>query len=226
MVRANAVFAGLLFLVGCQDSRFLANTRTTSSKPVEVPDVSEATHATHARVDQVGRTILRTNLFIGIEPSFHTIGHKDPLLFHRDENGLFISDTLVNRCQTDGELAAVLCTELGKMVAEKRNVQRMGLPEPPLNVPISNSMEAGGIPADQIFVAEAALREQKSKKDRTPASRNLTTDPKKIARELLKTAGYDESEMKSVEANLRHMTQDSGVQQQLGGAGAPPRWSP
>jgi hypothetical protein len=215
-----AVLIALVCLAGCTGDGVLRTANGLTQTPVKTPDVSEAAYATHARVDQVGRQILRANLFMGVEPTFQTIGSKDPLLFHADLDRLYLSDSLVERCTSDAQLAAVLCSELARMVVEQRNLRRLGLPDPPANVGVNNSLEAGGIPADQVFVAEAALREQKAAKRKADPG-----DPKVIAGELLKTAGFDPADLALAEPVLRGVNRNPAVMKQLAGPAATPTWS-
>jgi hypothetical protein len=94
-------------------------------KPIEPPKLPEASLATAARVDQVGRELLAANPFLGVDPTFHTVAHPDPAIGHPDFGGVVVTEGLVNRCKTDAELMAVLATELGQMSAEKRLVDRV-----------------------------------------------------------------------------------------------------
>lgn len=175
------------------------------------PDGSrEPSLVTAARVDQVGRQIISANPFTGIEASFQVIGQPDALIFHRDHYSVFISDALVEQCATDAELAAVLCSELGRMVAERRNLSRMGYLESFSQVP----SEAG----DAMRTAELALQ---AKAENTKE----LTDPKKIALEMLQTAGHDPALLAKVEPILRGANRNRDVLRQLGGVGAEPAWS-
>jgi hypothetical protein len=172
----------------------------------------EASLAAAARVDQTGRQIAAANPFTGLDTTFQVIGHPDPLLFHRDHHGVFVSDSLVDQCKSEAELAALLCSELGKMVAEKRNLARMGYVESFPQVPLANSLDAGLEPAR---LAELAARKEKAE----------PTDPKAIALDLLKSAGHDANAMKSVEPIIKNANQNREVLRQLGGVGAEPTWS-
>src|SRR5260370_31573718 len=72
-----------------------------------------------ARVDLLGRKLLAANKQIGMKPQFMVIGSPQPEIFHKKNEALYITDGLVKRCKTEGELAAVLCRELGKMVSDR-----------------------------------------------------------------------------------------------------------
>src|SRR5207237_1039878 len=101
-----------------------------------------------ARVDIVGRRIIAANPQVGAKPMFATIGAPEPEIFHRGTSDVYVTEGLVKQCSTDGQLAAILCSELGKVVAEREALSppRTRRPErtPPADVPIGNA----GNPAD------------------------------------------------------------------------------
>lgn len=220
-----SVLALAPFAAGCFRGELFHTANGLTSKTIDTPAVREASEATAARVYQVGRQVMAANLFTGIDPSFQTLGHPEPMIFHRDLYGVFITDSLADRCKTDTELAAVLCSELGKMVAERRNAARMGFSEPLPNIDVANSGEAGGIPADQVRLAELGMLEKKSPKAEADRLRNQMTDPQRIAAELMKTAGFDAKELDAVAPLLRSANKDRQLLKQLGGPAAAPKWS-
>lgn len=216
----------LLALCGCQDGRFLRSARSLVNRPIDVPKTGEPSLAAAARVDQVGRQILSANIFCGVDTGFQTVGSEQALLFHRGQESVFISDSLVNRCKTDEELAAVLCYELGRMVAEKRNATRMGYTEPMLDVTTTNNGEMGGITGDQFRLAELASIEKRTPKKVVDRVLAQSTDPRKIALELLKTTGIDEANYAKVEPMLKGLNKNREIVKQLDGGSAKPEWTP
>lgn len=176
--------------------------------------------AAAARVDQVGRQLLTANPF-SIEAAFQVIGHPEPSIFHRDRVGVFISDALVEQCRSDGELAAVLASELGKMIAEERNLRRMGYGDTALHVPAANPMQSADLSADPARLSEVALRDVAKNDRAVNEARVELTDPKKIAAELLRTAGHDEKLLASVEPMLKNASRHRDLLRQLGGGGDP-----
>ncbi len=121
----GVAFVGLA-CVGCLDTLLNRSGEIPGvGKPIDTPKLPEASLATAARVDQVGRELLAANPFIGVDPTFHTVALPDPAIGHPDFGGVVVTEGLVNRCKTDAELAAVLATELGQMSAEKRLVDRV-----------------------------------------------------------------------------------------------------
>src|SRR5437879_3739195 len=84
-----------------------------------LPTLSPASTEAASRVDKIGRGILAANPQIGAKPLFRTIGAPRPEVFHRGTDDVYVTEGLVRLCETDGQLAAVLCAELAKMVAER-----------------------------------------------------------------------------------------------------------
>jgi hypothetical protein len=221
--------AGLLLpaalATGCLDPEIERSVRRVFS-PAEIPQTREAPLAEAARVDQVGRQILAANPFCASDVGFQAVGADVPAIFHRDPFNVFVTDKLVNQCKSDAELAAVLCSELGAMVAERRNATRMGIPEPIYDVPtVNNSMEAGGIPPDQLRLAELGMLEKRIPKKSAERLKDEVTDPRKIAVDLYKSAGYDEKDYDRAEPIMRAVSKDSPIVRQLNGPPLLPSWT-
>src|SRR5262245_31473513 len=152
--------------------------------------------ATSERVETLGRRIIAQNTFTGIEPMFFTAGVPESMLFHRGSEELIISEGLANKCKTEAELAAVLCSELGHMVAEKNAARRVGADRdtfPDAALPGGTSV-GGGSTADPGRAAEQALRERRQKNPQADHG-----EAAKLARDLLKGAGFDAAEFDRVE---------------------------
>ncbi len=179
---------------------------------------------TAERVETLGRRILAQNPFTGIEPMFYAIGVPEPVLFHRGPEELFISEGLVKRCQTEAELAAVLCAELGQMVVEKRAVRRAGFDRetiPEVALP-GGTMLGGGTAADPGRAAELAFQERH--RDTKLPSAAEPADAKKVARELLTGAGFDATELDRVEPLLRPSDRGAILRKQMSGPAPAPKW--
>lgn len=177
------------------------------------------------RVELVGRKVVADNTFTGIEPLFMTIGVKEPVLFHRGTEQLIISEGLVEKCKSDAELAALLCAEMGQMVAEKRAAKQVGRgdvdPIPDASHGGSSTFPGGGAAFDAGRQAELAYHERKHPRGASSA----TADAQGVARELLQGAGYSPAELDRVEPLLKQ-TADHGekFRKQLGGSAPPPEW--
>jgi hypothetical protein len=184
-----------------------------------------ATRDTALRVDRVGHDILAANPQIGLKPLFATLGAAQPELFHQGSKMVHITEGLVSRCQGDGQLAAVLCLELAKMVAEReaRANPAMRNPEhrPPLEVPIGN---AGQFSApDLTYKAELApydRERQRARKQSTPP------DPAVLAGTYLEKAGFSRSELDAVAPLLALAERNCALEKQISASPGVPAWTP
>ena len=192
---------------------------------VETPSTKNLPRANQAvamRVDVLGAQLAAQNTFIGIEPLFHVVGVPETVLFHRGTEELIISEGLVEKCQTDAELAAVLCSELGKMVAEKRTAKALGRDV----VPIPDATHGagslpGGAPVDPGRQAELAFHEKQHPRG---AARTDPVDAARTARDLLVGAGYSPAELDRVEPLLKQSKRGEQLQAQMGGSAPAPDW--
>src|SRR5262249_13190941 len=128
MRRVGAVGVGLcLLLAGCvpgEQGKFLVS--SPFGQPPEVQQYRALSPAASAEGEQaakrvlaVGQQVVRANPETGLRPLFATIGGAEqPEIFHRGQTEVLVTEGLVKQCVSDGQLAAVLCRELGKMVAE------------------------------------------------------------------------------------------------------------
>lgn len=213
----------ILVLAGCADVLGERSVNGMINKKVKTPDVSAASVESAARVDKTGRQLLAGSPFLGVEVAFQTIGHAEPELFHRDAQGLFISEGLVEKCKSNDQLAAVLASEIAHMVAETRMTERMQLPEPLPTAALGPKLD-GTTDYDPGRDMELAKFEKLA---RRPAEKKLSasTDTKTIARGMLKDAGFDPKLLDEVAPILREAGRNQNIAKQLGGRGDTPRWS-
>jgi hypothetical protein len=184
--------------------------------PVQLCASAASTEAA-ARVDQVGRKILAANPQVGVKPLFRTIGAPQPEIFHRGTLEVIVTEGLVQQCPDEGRLAAVLCHELGRMVAERELLAgpqtRTPPREPPMDVRVGNDY-AGSLGApDQTHLAEMELAKN-GREGRRPAS-TPPPDPQALARTYLTKAGYLESDLDGVAALLREAERHGTFERQL-----------
>jgi hypothetical protein len=176
------------------------------------------------QVDAVGRKVVAANPQLGVKPLFALIGAPQPEVFHQGTQLVYVTEGLVKLCKTEGQLAAVLCVALGRMVSEREALAgpQMRQPDqrPPQDVPIGN---AGQFTApDQVHLAELA----RSDRDRRPARRSLPPDPKALAKIYLKNAKYPESELEAAAGALRAAGANFALEKQLTQAAAAPGAAP
>lgn len=186
-------------------------------KQPKAPKVSPASVEVARQVDELGRRIVEQNTFTGLDPVFHTIGVPEAMLFHRGTVELFISEGLVEKCKTEPVLAAALCSELGRMMAEKRAGIAVGLDKEP--IPDVALPDSGFDPAG-ARAAELAVM-QKRVDDRRAAQR---ADAAELAKQLLRGAGFDPAELDRAEPMLRQSDQGEALRKQVAGSAPAPRW--
>lgn len=175
------------------------------------------------RVETLGRKIIAQNTFTGIEPLFMTIGVKESVLFHRGTEQLCISEGLVAKCKTDADLAAVLCAELGQMVAEKRAAKGLGRDIDPIK-DVSHGAApvlGGGSPVDPGREAELALHQKRYPRGGGGVDQ---FDATKTAHELLTGAGFAAADLDRVEPLLKQSDRGEKLRKQMGGSAPPPKW--
>ncbi|MDB5311625.1 MAG: hypothetical protein JWO38_5827 [Gemmataceae bacterium] len=169
------------------------------------------------RVEVLGRKIIAQNTFTGLDPLFNTLGMSDLVLFHRGTAELFISEGLVKRCKTEPELAAVLCSELGQMMAEKQSARGVGRDKDP--VP-DTSLPDSGLGTKGPKAAEVGRLEKKDPVGSPPAPGETA----KLARQLLQGAGFDPAELGRVEPLLKQSDRGEALQKQMAGSALAPTW--
>jgi hypothetical protein len=177
------------------------------------------------RVDRVGREILAANAQIGIRPLFATIGAPEPEVFHQGTSLVHITEGLARQCQSDGQLAAVLCVELGKMVAEREALAspQMRAPEgrPPIDVPIGNAAQFSA--PDLTRMAELAPYDQ----ERQRAGKRLPPpDPAALARGYLEKAGHSKADLDAVAPLLAQAERNCALEKQIKITPPGPNWTP
>lgn len=214
----QVVIGGLLVLGGASGcAEFDTQTRKGEREPVSLdqpmPNYQPATVAIAARVDGLGRRILNANPETGIRPLMTAVGKKDVAVFHHGTSGIFITEGLVDQCRSDDELAAVLCVEMGRMVAERESKvspsARDYREERPDRPRFNDTLGASRTP-DQTDVAELALYEKNRTDNRRGALPPPPPDPRILARRYMKAAGFDPEILAKIEPLLRTAENNSG----------------
>jgi hypothetical protein len=226
MARRLGVVFSILLLVsgGCLNNG--SKTSLVSSSPLGDPAASGSIARTSvkpgstesaARADLLGRKILAANPQIGMKPMFLVIGSPEPEIFHKRTGELFITEGLVKQCKTEGELAALLCHELGKMVSERETLAgpqaRTPQRQPPLEVRAGNDGPGSSTPADQVRVAELAVYEQDLKRETAAALPPPNADF--LARIYLQKAGFADSELQAATPLLQAAAANMTFEKQI-----------
>jgi hypothetical protein len=189
-----------------------------SPPPATAPASTEAA----ARVDTVGRAILAANPQAGVGAApkgftirFNTIGAPQPEVFHRGTSDIFVTEGLVRQCTTDGQLAAVLCIELGKLVSEREALTPAAIRRPDRSPPIDTGIgrDAGwGVAPDQTRLRELADYDR-DRKQRTQAV--APPDPTALARMYLVRAGYHDADLQAAAPLLQQAQGNAGLETQM-----------
>jgi len=187
------------------------------------PDLPKGQLEAAEKVENLGRRIIAQYTFAGIEPMINLIGVPETVFFHRGPEEMWVSEGLVSKCKTEGELAAVLCSELGQMIAEKKAARRLGAERdtiPDSALPGGVSM-GGGNPDDPGRSAERAYQERRLRKGAPILDAG---EASKISRDLLKSAGFDPAELDRVEPLLKQSERGVAIRKQMSGSAAAPKW--
>lgn len=202
--------------------------------PIHVPQqTSYAAPSTEAaaRVQAVGQRILTANPELGLKPYFRTIGPAPQgvppaEIFHQGTTDLYITETLVKQCSADGQLAAVLCQELGKMVSEREALAgpKTRAPDrpPPMEVRMNSDYVGGfGGPADHTNLAELA----KFDGGRRQPSLAPPPDPTVLARSYLAKAGFPAEDYEKAGPLLRQAAVNHSFEKQVTNQGPTRPWT-
>ena len=197
--------------------------RNASNKLINGEPPEPANTEVALRVDRLGRDLLAATPLGLPEIDFHTIGSAELEICHRDSQVLFITEGLVKECKTDGELAAVLATEIGRMTAEYRRDARRQIFEP-----IPNNAGGPKLDGNTDFDPSRDIYNARMDRERNkPLDRKKwpTLDAEVITREILHNAGHEVRLLEEVAPLLKRAARNTGLSKQLGGAGAAPKWS-
>jgi hypothetical protein len=225
MLRPSLFILSVFSFIGMGCLPREANTTLVPSNPfgnVPPPQITQTSLApaslqAAARVDSLGRKILTANPQTGIQPLFRTIGASQPEIFHQGTTEVDITEGLVNQCANDGQLAALLALELGKMISERETLagRQAGVPErePPMEVRIGSDNGGAFGPADQLHRAELA-KYDKERRQRA-AGGTASPDPQALARAYLQKAGYSAADLDAAASLVRAAGENTMFAKQL-----------
>jgi len=209
-MRGRLVATGfLLGLFGClPDSARLALvpggdallTRHTASRPpMDLPPVN---HELARRVALSGQKLLAANRSLEVRPQITTLGVPEEELFHRGLEEIYISEGLVERCQNEGQLTALLALQLGRAMAQREAAVGTGVSRPlprllPEETPVGN--DNGGAHGS----ADGTRRMELAKMERAAKAPSVPPEPEALARVYLRRAGFGEVDFQYAERLAR-----------------------
>lgn len=196
----------------------VGRTQAASFKPAP-----PATQEIALRVDRVGKQIVAANSTIKQKVVFMTLGVDHEEIFHqtqKDVSTIFVTEELVKQCKSDGELAAVLSEELGKLVSEQMVQARPARNPIPatllLNSPVGNDIGGTFGSADRTNDMIAARFEKEWQRSRSTLP-STPPPPESLARTYLSSAGYDPKGLEAVKPLLRKADKQSSVELSMTG---------
>jgi hypothetical protein len=211
------IWGGMLIVAvslsaGCFNDAYKNGTQTVNS-PVQLPPASPTASTTAYEVfsellagsQDIG-AVLSPNADRNFRPNLFVVGSQGVSIYHKG-NDLYITEGLVNRCppegkdgQYKGKLAAVLASELGKMVFEAfhQKNSRTAVANDPIHAP-----QVPGDNSDHSDLATAAIIEKNNPRQAIPASRPPSQDPKALARNYLTKANYSQNDLLQVTALIQ-----------------------
>ncbi len=175
------------------------------------------------QVDAVGRKLLSSNPQAGLQPLFATIGGAaEPEIFHSDLSMVYVTETLARQCHGEAELAAVLASELGKMIAQREAATarsaRVAEPALPIGLPVGG--QGNPLAADPTYFVEIAKYDREHPKA-ARAKALPPPDPRRVARTLLEKAGYAPADLDTVAPVLAAAERHCTLERQFKGVVAP-----
>jgi predicted Zn-dependent protease len=160
-----------------------------------------ATEEAARRAVAVGQKILAANPQLGTRTLVFTIGGPEPEVFHTGAGQVFVTEGLVRQCKTEGQLAAVLCHELGQIAAEHEGLVTTALKAPDRGAPddgrAGNDYRPGFGGADGLRLGDLAEEDREKRRAGPPPN------PDALARQYLKKAGYSDSDFDAAVPLLR-----------------------
>jgi len=211
----------LLFVVALGLGGCLWDTETRPGMPSDPMRVSANKKLEQANVaactwtDSVGRRILAANPELPMQIAFRAAGYPQPEIFHQGTTSIVVTQPLVDMCKSDAELAAVLCVELGRMVAEREALApleaRKSVPKPPIDG-VSIRTTSGVANPDELQLRELAQYEASQRRQSAPGR---LPDPMDLARRFLRRTGYSDDDIERVKPILRAAAAGGDLERQM-----------
>jgi hypothetical protein len=188
----------------------VAGQTTTGPDVRQITTCAPASAEVTARVAKIGQQLVGANQQYGLRPIFMTAHLPDPEITHQGTTLIEVTDSMASMCATDGQLAAVMGVEIGKMIAEREAQQgatrRQRERPQAMNVGIGGGLPGGGSP-DHTELAEIVKLNGDDPRSRPVEPPN----PETIARACLIRAGFAETEVDGVREILKAAEANSAL---------------
>lgn len=222
----------LMLLAGCVPTQRLPDeTQQVAATPFAPPRPPVLTRVNYAPASQetayrlllIKDKLVGENPTVALKPYITAIASADPEIFHVGMNQIYITDALVRQCQTEGQLAAVLAFELGKMIAEREAGVSDDVRNPERQLPIHLPIGANGYAreADPINFIELARHEKQHPRQTKKLAR---PNPHLIARDALERAGYQRTDLDAALPILQHAERFRVLEHQFKGTAPQGNW--
>ncbi|HTU22520.1 MAG TPA: hypothetical protein VMG10_31065 [Gemmataceae bacterium] len=184
-----------------------------------------ATEQVAIRVKTIGQKIVAANPRIKQKVDFFTIGVPQEEIFHqtqKDVSTISITEGLAKQCKTDGELAAVLSEELGKLMSEQmvqtRPLRGRMPPDLIMNPHVGNDNNGtfGSTDGTDRMIAARFEKDWQQGRRGLPAP---PPAPETLARSYLQSAGFNPKDLDTVKPLLKKAEKQSSLEQSMTGKG-------
>jgi hypothetical protein len=191
--------------------------------PVTQVSYAPASNEAATRVALTGQKLLQASPQLELRPLFRTVGAPQAEVFHRGALEIVITEGLVKQC-TEGQLAAILAEELGKMasdrVAQAPSPTRLHANEPPPSMFIGSDNVSSRGPADLTYQAELARYDNPRRQQ--AATPPPPPNPQALALAMLLKAGYSEADRAAAAPLLKAAGENMILERQFNAPATPP----
>jgi hypothetical protein len=158
-------------------------------------------------------------------PYVTAIGAPEPEIFHVGQKQIFLTEGLVRQCQSDGQLAAVLALEMGRMISEREAAVSDEFRRSDQPLPIELRTGSNGSPrdSDPTYFLELARYEKQHPKQ---TKKLPPPNPQLIARDLLEKQGFHSTDFDAAMPILQNAERNQMWQSQFKGATRSGDWQP
>jgi hypothetical protein len=175
----------------------------------------------------LGQQIQQKNPDLPLKLTCSTVGAPDQVEIFSQVSGehcaVFVTLGLIKKCKNDSQLAAVICQELGKAVAQHINEANLKLQErmeasaAPASVPIGNDLCGRFGPTGGVMPAEMERQDRLRKL----SGRTSAPPADSLARIYLSKAGFDPQDLEATQPLLREASRNTALEKQMVPAAKP-----